>query len=112
MTIEQINEVDAIGIDNDSGRAVLTLVDHLDWSKLNDHLLLLQEKLNTYIRFIESGEITVSYPSAVGRPVLIDIVGKEAVPPEGLLFLDKVKKAIGVIGISIRWSMWREEPKA
>ncbi|WP_407059149.1 DUF6572 domain-containing protein [Ralstonia syzygii subsp. celebesensis] len=32
-----------------------------------EHLLLLQEKINCYLRFIESGEIYNSFPSAEGR---------------------------------------------
>lgn len=41
-----------------------------------EHISLLQAKLNSYLRFVESGEIYQSYPNAEGRQILIDIVGK------------------------------------
>lgn len=75
MTIDQSNVVDAIGVDKETGDLVLTIVDHLEWtSNFDEHLQLLQEKLDTYLCFIESGEIYQTYPDAKNRPVLIDVV--------------------------------------
>jgi hypothetical protein len=34
------------------GSAVLTVSDHLPWDNIDQHLYCLQEKLNTYLRFI------------------------------------------------------------
>ena len=77
MSIDQTNVVDAIGVDNATGDVVLTIADHLEWTGSdNEHLLLLQEKLNTYLSFVESGELLEAYPDAKGRTVLIDVVCK------------------------------------
>ena len=78
MSIDQTEVVDAIGVDDSTGQVVLTISDHLEWD--NDHLLLLQEKLNTYLSFVESGELLGSYPNAKGREVLINVVCKY--PPD------------------------------
>jgi hypothetical protein len=60
MSVEQKDVIDAIGVNKESGEVVLTISDHLDWEDTSAHLLVLQDKINTYIAFIESGEILQS----------------------------------------------------
>ncbi len=61
MAIEKSNIVDAVGIEKTTGDVVLTIADYLDWETSEaQHLELLQEKLNAYLRFIESGELLES----------------------------------------------------
>jgi hypothetical protein len=79
MSIDQTRVVDAIGVDNSSRDAILTIIHHLEWGG-NDHLLMLQEKLNTYLDFVESGEILNILTDAKGRNVLINIMCKY--PPD------------------------------
>lgn len=74
MSIEQLNVVDFASI-NQAGEAVLTISDHLDWVSDNNHLYLLQEKVNGYISFIESGQFSKSYPDCIGRKVVVSIRG-------------------------------------
>ena len=48
---------------------VLIISDHLEWggkAEQGEHLQLLQDKLNTYVAFIESGEIYTEIPNALG----------------------------------------------
>ena len=76
MSVDNPAIVDAIGVESDSRRVILTISDHLDWSDEQEHLFALQEKINTYLRLIESGELEVAYPDARGRVAVIDVVGK------------------------------------
>ena len=55
MGVEQTTVIDAIGIDQVSGAVHLTIADALAWDAA--HLRLLQEKLNAYLAFVESGEL-------------------------------------------------------
>ena len=71
MGVEQTTVIDAIGIDKVSGAVHLTIADALEWDA--DHLRLLQEKLNAYLAFVESGELYSAYPSAAERPVVLDL---------------------------------------
>ncbi|MBZ2205926.1 DUF6572 domain-containing protein [Massilia soli] len=87
MTVEQTNKVDLISVDPKTDEVVMTISDHLDWADKATHLLLLQEKINSYLAFIESGEILDSYPNAKGRPVVIDVVFKHEIDPEAGDFL-------------------------
>ena len=99
MSIEQTYIVDAIGTDISSGLIVLTISDHLDWNK--DHIFLLQEKLNVYLAFIESGEIYSIYPSAKGREFAISIVCKYMPSPDGYDFLVKATSVLDSSGIKL-----------
>ena len=73
MSVVETNKIDIIGIDKQTGQVVLTITDHLDWNSDNDHLLMLQEKINFYLSFIESGEIFQIYSHARNRQALIKV---------------------------------------
>jgi len=98
MSIDQISVVDAIGIDNTTGNVVLTISDHLKWDK--EHLHLLQEKINTYLVFVESGELIDSYPDARGRKVTINVVFKYVPDNNALKFLSEIDKILNESGLS------------
>jgi len=110
MTVEQTTTVDAIGVDSESGDVRLLLSDHLDWESEREHLTLLQAKLNAYLRFIESGELVETYPSAAGRPPRIDLVLR--VPPTdgALVFLENAEQTIEAAKIGFGWRVSRSEP--
>ena len=97
MSIEQADIVDAIGVDKETGGVVLTISDHLEWS--NEHLLLLQEKVNLYIGFVEAGDLVAVYPDAKGRQVSINVVFKYPPDVRGKNFLDRVGPIVEQAGI-------------
>ena len=89
MTVEQTNLVDLVSVITSKNEVVLTISDHLEWDEKNEHLLLLQEKLNSYLAFIESGELLRSYPSATGRSVVVDVVCKHPLNSVAKGFFDR-----------------------
>ena len=93
MTIEQLDVVDFILVEPE-GDTVLTVSDHLPWDDEKQHLLHLQEKLNAYVRFIQSGEIYEKWPDAKGKPILIEVVLKHPVPVASLWFFEKATAAL------------------
>lgn len=44
MSVEQLDVVDVISTDKESGHVVLTISDHLDWSNSEEHQTILQCK--------------------------------------------------------------------
>jgi hypothetical protein len=106
MSIQKADVVDAVGIENDAGEVILTLADPEDWSDERNHLLLLQAKLNAYLRFVESGELMDVYPQAQGRHVSIDVVFRCAVPEVALQFLEQARSAVESAGIGFRFQQW------
>jgi hypothetical protein len=99
MTVDQIQVVDFVEI-NPSGRAVLTISDHLSWDDVKSHLFILQEKVNAYLGFIESGEMTEKRPDVAGRAILISVVLKFPIPNEADWFFAKTSAAIEAAGFS------------
>ncbi|MFS8146339.1 DUF6572 domain-containing protein [Rhizobium sp. BR 249] len=107
MSVDQTDVVDAIGIDNVTGEVVLTITDHLDWTgNEGKHFLLLQEKLNTYLGFVESGEILETYPNAKDRAILIDIVGKYQLNEQAQAFYAQVAQIVEGAGIKFRYRLF------
>lgn len=109
MSIDQTNVIDAIGVDNQTGEVVLTIADQLEWTGSdNEHLLLLQEKLNTYLRFVESGEIMKVYPDAKERTVIIDVTCKHALTESARNFFTQVSPIVSGAGMSLRYRQFAQ----
>ena len=102
MSVEQTDVVDILGIDRETGHVVLTVSDHLDWSDSVGHQTILQKKPNTYLAFVESGEILEQYPTAKDRPVAFRVVFQ--VPPDesGRAFLARAREVIEAAGFTLR----------
>lgn len=101
MSVEQTNTIDFMGIDKSSNTPVLTISDHLDWSDPHQHLSTLQEKINTYLSYIESGEILELYPEAENKRCLIRITSKHNIPEEAVSFVNQVKEMLKETNIDI-----------
>ena len=98
MSVEDPRVVDLVGIDKRTGRVVLTISDHLHWDA-GDHLTILQDKLNAYLAFVESGELVQQYPDASGRQPQIAIVCKYPPDDRALRFLEEVGSIVEREGI-------------
>jgi hypothetical protein len=101
MSVEQTDVVDIISIDRQTGQVVLTISDHLDWADSVGRQAILQKKLNTYLAFVESGEILEQYPKAKDRPVAFKVVFR--VPPDdsGQTFVAKAREVIESAGFTL-----------
>jgi hypothetical protein len=77
MAIDDEDVVDIISDNKEGTETYLTLLDPYDWEDDEDtpkHLLLIQEKVNSYIAFYESKEIYKKHPSAKGKKIVISIM--------------------------------------
>ena len=79
----------------------LTISDHLEWNR--DHLLMLQDKINAYLDFIESGQLYEAYPNAKGHSLVIDLVIQYRPSPDGEAFLAKVAAVIEQAGFKFQY---------
>jgi len=104
MSITDTKTVDIVSTNKD-GLVVLTITDHLEWGD-GEHLFTLQEKLNTYLAFAESGELIDKYPNAKGRNLLINVCCK--FPPDklGVEFLAKVKHIVESAGFAFQYELF------
>jgi hypothetical protein len=95
-------------VDKDSGVVVLTISDHLDWADSRQHQVVLQDKINAYLAFVESGELLERYAEAKGRPVVFQVVFKFRPDTSGLQFLTKAKEVIESAGFTLRYEAFAE----
>jgi hypothetical protein len=102
MTISETTKVDLIFLDPDTNEVILVISDHLDWAEeVNEHLLLLQEKLNAYLRFSESGEIFREVPLAIGRKIVFQVVGQYPLTSAARAFFKEADDAIRAAGFKL-----------
>ena len=83
---------------------MLTISDRLDCDD-GEHVFQLQEKLNTYLRFIESGELFERYPDAKGRTAQIAVVFKHAPDALGERFLSRASVLTTDAGITLTYEV-------
>ena len=109
MSVEQTDVIDVVSKDKD-GTIVLSISDHLDWRNSKEHLQILQDKINTYLNFVDSGEIFEKYPDAKGHPVQIDIRFHYQPSMEAHAFLAKVKPIVENSGYSFHFEQLSGTP--
>ena len=105
MSIENTQVIDAIGTEKDGSGVTLTVTDHLEWDD-QEHLFKLQEKLNSYLAFIENGELYESYPEAKGEKIRISVVCKYHPDNRGIEFFEKCKKQIENAGYGFTFKIY------
>ena len=107
MAIDDANIVDGIGIDKKREAICLLLTDHLPWTGDEntlceyDHLILLQDKINAYLSYLESKQYENQYPSTVFNMAVIQIHFKYDITDHCEAFLNRVQNQIGQYGIKI-----------
>lgn len=102
MSVDDRNVVDAIGVEKGSAIVVLTVSDHRAWGD-RDHLVALQDKLNDYFGFVESGQLIESYPDALDRKIRIDVVCKYPPDSDGERLLFQARQVVEAAGWSLSW---------
>ncbi|RME29062.1 MAG: hypothetical protein D6798_01040 [Deltaproteobacteria bacterium] len=112
MSVQDRGTIDYLAIESGSGRVVLAISDHLDWTEPKQHLYVLQEKLNTYISFVESGQVWEEASTRAGKEITSG--GSEVVvrvflrhePPQLFHdFLDHVNNAVQALKLSVHYEV-------
>lgn len=91
LNIEETDVIDGIAYDKETGSLILLLADGMDWSDESKHLLLLQEKLNNYIYYIDTEQYSEKYKDVKRIEWQMNFLFKE---PESCYRLLKRLKAI------------------
>lgn len=90
MSVLEKDKIDGIGKGKNGRTLVLMISDHLGWDNEKDHLILLQEKINMYLSFIENEQYTEVYLDF--RPLDFEIVIYLKGKPT-----EKMEKFLGVL---------------
>ncbi len=105
MSVINIHEIDALGISKDKRGFVLMLTDHMEWLDEYQHLLLLQDKINAYIAFLEMEQYNEIYPQSQFYYCIIEIHFKYKPTPNVKHFLQVVQKQISELELGIKCSI-------
>jgi hypothetical protein len=106
MSILETKVVDICAVPKaEPDKVILVIADHLGWEKAEEgeHLLMLQEKINTYLAFYESKEVFESLPSAQGKAPVIRIIGKYPLSNEAETFIDRATPVLRDAGIELEF---------
>lgn len=104
MSVQQPDVVDFAAVDPETDELLLTITDHLPWDiDEGEHLLALQEKINSYLRFIEGGDLIKAIPAARGRKLVIDIVAEFPLSTMGTRLVDVARKTVEASGYGLRF---------
>lgn len=100
MSITNPKTIDFVSVSKSSGRVALTISDHLKWTNCERHLAKLQDKINAYLGYIESGQLHKEHPALVGKEIEISVMFKHAPTAPALEFLHAVQTVIEKAGFT------------
>lgn len=106
MALDNTKIIDGIAIDKNSKSVCLLLTDHLAWSGNDalseyDHLMLLQDKMNAYISYLETRQYEEQYPEEEIVMATIEIHFKYDITENCEKFLNTVQTQIEQYQIKI-----------
>ena len=113
MSVTNPKVIDFWGISKEAPNdLLLVMTDHLEWgdkAEQGEHLLVLQEKINSYIAFIESGEIYTEIPGAYGKYPIIRVIGLYELPAQAEYFMARVTETLNDVGIGFEFELRIDE---
>jgi len=101
LSIIEIDKIDGIGKGKNNKELLFMIADHLDWSNEYEHLKLLQEKINSYIGYIESRQFQKIYPNETFEFYIIEVHFKYPITEKCLKFIDVVSNQLSEHDIKI-----------
>ena len=104
MSIEHSDKIDLIGTTEEE-KVILTISDHLEWDNSGVHTQLLEDKIEAYLHFIESGQIYEDYPNSENSDLTIFVALKYKPDEFGLDFLNRCREIILSFGIGFNWEV-------
>jgi hypothetical protein len=110
MSVMEANTIDIVVPANGDGFAELIIVDPLPWKiDEGDHLVALQSKINTYLAFVESGQLVEDFPQTKGRKIILKINALHPPSAEGEKFLSAVRPVIAQLKLELAFDLWSRE---
>ena len=100
MSVTETNIVDGIAL-SEEGTFKMLITNHLDWCDEYKHLMILQEKINSYIAFCEGKQYKEIYKSNLIEHVIFEIHFLYEPTNNTLLFLKQIPAQISELTVSI-----------
>ena len=101
MSVLDSETIDGMAVDEKEKALILLISDHLDWKNEYDHLLRLQNKINSYITFCEEHQYTEFYEEDMIEQAVFEIHFEYEPPKKAMNFLEQVQRQVNELGITI-----------
>lgn len=108
MSVVDSKTIDAVALTNDEKGIILLITDHLNWEDEYQHLLMLQEKINMYISFLEEKQYKEIYRDIDITYGIIEIHFLFDITSNVEKFLQSVQNLVAELGIKIQCSISKE----
>ena len=108
MSVQEIDTVDYIYMQEQDEAPVLVVSDPLGWSPPEEiqHIELLTEKLNTQIVFVNSGQIVQVWPKFhTGEAVWVEVAARCALSRRAEDFYNHARKVLAETNIGLRFML-------
>jgi hypothetical protein len=105
MSILESNRIDIVASRPDSNVVMLMITDTLGWSDLETHARLRRDKINSYLAFLESGQLQrLKEPRIPEKPeIRISLATAQRPTPKAEEFLAEVRSFLLGLGIDFEW---------
>lgn len=105
MAIDNAEVIDATAYEGK--KLILQLYDHLEFDDeiIKEHMFMLQDKLNTYIWFIDSKQYEETYPNASLSVYEIQIKFKYQPSDFSIEYLNHVNNKLGSMNITVMFEV-------
>ena len=107
MSILETEKIDLVATRPESPVVKLVISDHLEWDDLYNHSRLLQAKINAYLAFVESGQLSrTTHPPIPASPQIWISLVLQHLPSEAAReFLTQVEAFLRSVDIKFEYKM-------
>lgn len=103
MSICEENKIDWMGATENGECLKLCIYDHLDWEDEYIHLLMLQDKINAYLAFLEDEQWKAYAPESFDfKYAMIEVQFLHEITENCEKYLQYAQDQVGQLGIKIR----------
>ena len=108
MSIVDNKTVDGIALTDDNNGIILLIADHMDWRDEYQHLVMLQEKINVYITFLEQKQYEDIYKGENITNGIIEIHFLYNLTANAEKFLQSVQNQVAELGVKLQYCVSQE----
>lgn len=108
MSVVDNKTVDGLALTDDNNGIILLITDHVDWRDEYQHLVMLQEKINVYISFLEEKQYEDIYKGVNITYGIIEIHFLYSLTINAEKFLRSVQNQVAELGVKIQYFVSQE----
>ena len=108
MSVVDNKTVDGVALTDDNNGIILLIADHMDWRDEYQHLVMLQEKINVYITFLEEKQYEDIYKGENITYGIIEIHFLYSLTANAEKFLQLVQNQVAELGVKIQYCVSQE----